>query len=215
MAEPSSLILVACSLRYVVPSFCIWTTGSSCAVSLTYRVFGTSTCKPYSITCAVNMKIMSSTRTTSTNGVTLISARGAPPRLPRRDPKPPPFTEKDMLFSETALGHVEEFEGEIVHARANLADAAAEGVVRDGGGNGGEKTERGGIERFRDARSNGAQAGGALGAQRVEGSNDAHHGTQQADERRNGRHRGQHAHAVFEPRELFADAELQGSLNRR
>ena len=43
----------------------------------TVLVFGTSISIPYSITCAVIMKMIRSTSATSTNGVTLISASGA------------------------------------------------------------------------------------------------------------------------------------------
>jgi hypothetical protein len=66
---------------------------------------------PNSITWAVSMKMISSTSTTSTNGVTLISDRLAPPPR-RRDPNPPPpLPDNAMaLFSETALGQVQELE---------------------------------------------------------------------------------------------------------
>src|ERR1700722_3636576 len=161
-------MLVAFSLTNVVPSFWIETTGRSFAVSRTCCVLGTSTGRPYSITWAVSMKMMSSTSTTSTNGVTLISARGAPPRPPRRDREPPPLTENAMLFSETAFGHVEELECEIVHARADVTDASAESVVGDGRRNGGEQADRGGIERLRNAGSDGSKTGAALRAERIE-----------------------------------------------
>ena len=70
----------------VVPVFSMLTTGNSFDVSLTVVVFGTSTSMPNSITCAVSMKMMSSTSTTSTKGVTLISDSAVPPRPRRRDP---------------------------------------------------------------------------------------------------------------------------------
>src|SRR6185312_9601050 len=52
---------------------------------------------------------------------------------------------KSHLFSETSLGQVEEFECEIVHARADVADASAECVVRDSGGDRGEKADGSGV----------------------------------------------------------------------
>ena len=137
------------------------TTGISCAVSLTVRTFGTSTSMPNSITCAVSMKMMSSTSTTSTNGVTLISRDGvaaapAATRIRRHWWRRP-----WLLLSETALGQVEELEREIVHAGADLANQVAEVVIEDGGGNGREQADRGGDQRFGDARADGLQAGGA------------------------------------------------------
>ena len=56
--------------------------GNSSVLSLLWRTLGTSTSRPNSMTCAVSMKITSSTITTSTSGTMLISA-SAPP-LPRR-----------------------------------------------------------------------------------------------------------------------------------
>src|SRR5579859_7083634 len=120
--EPSSLIFTGLSLRCRSPSRVILMTGRSLALSLTFLVLGTSISMPNSITCAVSMKMMSSTSTTSTNGVTLISARlGEPPR--RREPYPPPLVDIAMaLLPVRPLRHVEELHGEVVHARAHFAD---------------------------------------------------------------------------------------------
>src|SRR5207248_1948077 len=109
MAAGSSLILTAFSLSQVVPSLVIETTGISLAFSLTGRTLGTSTSIPNSITWAVSMKMISSTSTTSTNGVTLISAnvvvvaRRLDPNLP--PPPLPPLTDNAMalLPAEAAL----------------------------------------------------------------------------------------------------------------
>ncbi len=128
------------------------TTGISCADSFTVRTFGTSTSMPNSMTWAVSMKMMSRTSTTSTNGVTLISAMALRLRLPR------PVSaaiggEGHRLLSETAFGQIEELEREIVHARAEFANQVAEVVIEDGRRDGGEQADRGGDKRFGDAGS--------------------------------------------------------------
>src|ERR1700691_570964 len=114
--------------RYTSPAFVIWTTGNSFVLVETVFVFGTSMSIPYSITCAVIMKMISRTRATSTNGVTLISASGATPR-DRRPPFIPPTFIATASVSETPLDQVQEFERKIVHARAHLFEHMAEVVV--------------------------------------------------------------------------------------
>src|SRR5215469_5260169 len=174
MAAPRSLILVAVSLRYVVPSFVRLTTGISCAVSFTCRTLGTSTCNPNSITWAVSMKMISNTSTTSTNGVMLISASGAPPRRRPTPPPPLPFVEKAILRSEIPFGHVQELQREVFHARTHFADAVAEQVIEHGGRNGREEPHGGGNQRFGNAGRDRREAGAALFAQSVKCADDAH-----------------------------------------
>src|ERR1700688_2317032 len=119
MAAGRSLMFTALSLSQVVPSLVMETTGISLAFSLTGRTLGTSTSMPNSITCAVSMKMISSTSTTSTKGVTLISERLEPekedaPRL--RDPNPPPpLTDSAiwLLPAERPLGHVQELQRKV------------------------------------------------------------------------------------------------------
>src|SRR5271157_10889 len=152
------------------------TTGSSCAVSFTACTLGTSTSMPNSITWAVSMKMIRSTSTTSTNGVTLISDRLPPP--PRRlDPyPPPPLTEIAMaLLSETALGHVQELHGKVVHARADLPNPVAKNIIENRRGDGGRQARRRGNQRFRNARRHRAQAGRAHLSQLVKRADDAQH----------------------------------------
>src|ERR1043165_2162005 len=134
------------------------TTGRSWAVSFVSLTFGTSTCSPYSITCAVSMKMISNTSTTSTNGVTLISDSICPPPR-RRDPKPPPLTDNAMSLSETTFRHIEEFERKIVHARPDFADRVAEIVIENRRRDGREKPDGGRDERLRDAGSHRLEAG--------------------------------------------------------
>src|ERR1039457_6439993 len=191
------------------------TTGSSWAVSFTACTLGTSTSMPNSITWAVSMKMMSSTSTTSTNGVMLISDRLAPP-LRRRDPyPPPPLTDNAMaLLSETAFGHVQELHGKVVHARADLPDSVAENVVEDGGWDGGCKARRRRNQRFGDARRHRAQAGRSHLSQFVKRADNAQHGAEQPNERRDRRGSGQPAHVALELGDLLAHSQLQGALQR-
>src|ERR1019366_7209056 len=186
------------------------TTGRSCALSFTACTLGTSTSMPNSITWAVSMKMMSSTSTTSTKGVTLISDRLAPP-APRREPyPPPPLTEIAMaLLSETALDHVQELERKVVHARTDLPDPVAENVVKDRGRDGGCQTRRRRNQRFRNARRHRAQAGRAHLSQFVKRADDAQHRAEQPDERRHRRGSGQPAHVALELGDLFAHPQLQ------
>src|SRR5271157_5680865 len=188
------------------------TTGSSCAVSFTACTLGTSTSMPNSITWAVSMKMMSSTSTTSTNGVTLISDRLAPPPRRREPYPPPPLTDKAMaLLSQTALGQVQEFQGKVVHARADLPDSVAENVVENSRRDGGCQPRRRGNQRFRDARRHRAQAGRAHLSQFVKRADNAQHRAEQPNERRNRRGRGQPAHVALQLGDLFAHSQLQGA----
>src|ERR1035441_9755139 len=222
------LMFTSSALSLMTPSLVMVTTGISWALSLMVRTLGTSTSMPNSRTCAVSMKMMSRTRTTSTNGVTLISEIAGLPRLPDR--YPPPLGEKAMgyspklrsailrnssekssmrapssrirdrgvaaparpvpaaiggeghgLLSETALGHIEELERKIVHARAQFADQVAEVVIEDGRGDGGEQADGGGDERFGDAGPDRLEAGGAHLGEVREGADNAHHGAHQPE----------------------------------
>src|SRR5579872_4676297 len=160
------------------------------------------------------MKMMSSTRTTSTKGVTLISARLPVPPRRLRDPKPlPPLTEIAMAsFSEAAFRQVQKLHGKVVHARAHFADLLAENVVEDGCRNGGDESDGCGNQRFRNARPESAQAGCALRSESLKGLNDAQHRAQQPDKRGHRRSGRQLVHITFQLGDLLADAELQGTL---
>src|SRR5438552_5133484 len=130
ISAPSRWMFTALSFRNVFPSRVIEITGRSCTFSLTGFTLGTSTSSPNSMTCAVSIKMINSTKTTSTSGTTLMSASELVPRnRPRRPPLYEPPIEKAMLALQAPLGEVEEFEQELLHARASLLDAAAEYVV--------------------------------------------------------------------------------------
>ncbi len=67
-------MLMFFSFSFISPSLEMETTGSGSAEFRTWRTLGTSTSRPNSITCAVSMKIIRTTSTTSTSGMMLISA---------------------------------------------------------------------------------------------------------------------------------------------
>src|SRR5579864_4599787 len=132
------------------------TTTRDCGMSFTVCVCGKSTSMPDCKMGAVIIKMMRSTRTTSTSGTILISESDVPVCL------------SCGISADSLRTHFfnlcRYFHGEIVHARAQISNPAYEIIVSDDGGNRREKPGGGGDESFRDAGSNGAQAGGARGA---------------------------------------------------
>src|SRR5436309_11297588 len=159
------------------------TRRSSTAVGL-LAVLGRFTSMPRYIMGAVSMKMSKSTRTTSTSGMTLISARAL--RV-RPAPSPPAsvliaILERLRRADQPALDQVRQLEREVVHLRGPVADLADEVVVADDGGDGREQTGRGRHQRLRDARRHHGQAGGALSPDGLEGRDDADHRAEQTDE---------------------------------
>src|SRR5450432_2069834 len=218
MAAGRSLMFTGLSLSQVVPSLVMETTGISLAFSLTGRTLGTSTSMPNSITCAVNMKMINSTSTTSTKGVTLISESvDMPPRLRDPNPPPPPFTDNAIrsLPAERALGHVQELQRKVFHAGADFTNRMAEVVVEDGGRYGGEQAESRGDEGFRDAGPKRLQAGAAHVAQILEGPDNAQHRAEQSDKWSDRGRSCQPVHVSFQLGGLLADAQLQAAFERR
>src|ERR1700689_1756936 len=191
-------------------------TGNSFALSFTYLVFGTSISMPNSITCAVIIKMMSSTSMTSTKGVTLISESAGDPWNRRRPDDPPPLLTVIAIgsLSVRAFGHVEELEGEVVQPGADLLDRVAKLVVSNGRGDGRQQAEGGRDQRFRYSRTHRAQARAALRPELLEGADDAQHGAKQPDEGADRCRRGQPAHVAFQLGQLFARSQLQGALER-
>src|ERR1700722_1079718 len=160
-------------------------------ISFTLRVFGTETSIPDCSTGAVTMKMMSRTRTTSTSGVMLISesevrvcpelavkATGA--GLPLQRVKIGLLVRLQADFFEA----VEQFAGEVVHAGSKFAQRSSELVVGDHGRNGDQQAGGRGDEGLGDSRRHRPQRGRSFRAQAVEGIHDAHHGAEEADERR-------------------------------
>src|SRR5215475_13921929 len=138
---------------------------------------------------AVIMKMIRSTSMTSTNGVTLISAFSSSP-LPafiamagrpgqRRSAQEVPLDDVEVVLLEG------------VHLGAQHPDPAREVVVRHHGRDRGDQADRGREQRLGDVRADGGERGGGgprraarIGRDVEEREQDAHHGAEQADERR-------------------------------
>src|SRR5450755_107669 len=107
-------------------------------ISFTLRVLGTETSIPDCSTGAVTMKMMSRTRTTSTSGVMLISAREVRvwPVLAVKATRGLPLHRVLFGLQADLFETVEQLAGEVVAARGKLAQRSGELVVRDDGWNG-------------------------------------------------------------------------------
>ena len=85
-------------------------------------------------------------------------------------------------------------------------------VVKNNGRNGGYQAGSGGEERFRNTGCDSAQARGSGGAESREGVDDAPHGAEESDERRDGTGGGEPGHAFFSAANLFRGGQLH--INR-
>jgi hypothetical protein len=110
------------------------------------------------------------------------------------------------------LDGVEELATEVVHAGAELAEAAGELVVAHDGGDGDDEAGGGGDEGFGDAGGNGAEGSSAFVAQAVERVDDAHDGAEEADEGADLRDGGEPCHSAFHEGEGFGGGSLGGAL---
>src|SRR5512146_1451613 len=106
-------------------------TVRSSVISFTVRVFGTFTSMPDCNIGAVTMKMISSTSTTSTSGVTLMSASELCvfPLLPVKAITISVVTRAGLRACRTALDQVHHLQREVVHSRPKLPDLAQEIVV--------------------------------------------------------------------------------------
>src|SRR5882762_2436928 len=154
---------------------------------------------PESMTCAVIIKMMSSTSTTSTKGVTLISESAVVPWNRRRTDAPPLLTVIAIRSpSVSAFRQIEELEREVVHTGAHFLDDVAEVVVGDGRGNSREKAYGSGDQRLGNPGANGAQTGAPSRTELFKGADNAQYGSEQSDERTHRRGCGQPAHVAFQ-----------------
>src|SRR5215468_6970817 len=157
------------SFRYSRRSFVMVSTRrSSTAVGLP-PLRGRFTSMPRYIMGAVSMKMRSRTRTTSTRGMTLISASVL--RVPA--PSAPASALIAILEGlrapyEPALDQVGQLEREIVHFGSPVTHPSDEVVVPDHCGNRGSQSGGGGDERSRDAGCDYRQARRALRTDRLE-----------------------------------------------
>ena len=151
---------------------------------------------------AATMKMISSTRMTSMNGVTLIScwtSRSSPPeREPRRIAMAftPPRAPAERRGPVSAADHQEQLRRGVAEQRAVAADDADQMVVDHDRGDRGDEADRGGEQRLGDAGRDHREIGGVGFRDADERVHDAPHRAEQADERRGGADRRQHADAA-------------------
>ena len=158
------------------------------------------------------MKMMSSTRTTSTSGVMLMSASAVCVR-PLAEVKAISAAPRSRLRSLLALDQVEHLQGEVVVARGHFANGANDEVVSDHRRDRGSQAGGGGNQRFGNSRSDRAQSRGASRAQSVEGVDDSPDGSEQSDKRRDRAGNRQPRHVAFEAGDLLRRCDLHGALN--
>jgi hypothetical protein len=101
-----------------------------------------------------------------------------------------------------------ELEGEGVETLGEIANVLQKIVVGDEGGDGGEKASGRGDESFRDAGSDGAEAGGTCSAEAGEGVNDAPDGAEEADEGSDAGGGGEPGHAFLNATDFVGGSEL-------
>src|SRR5882757_839845 len=149
------------------------------------------------ISGAATMKMISSTSMTSTIGVTLISAMTAARRRPRLPPPAEPAMFIAMILISRCVRHVppsrplvdlarqdgRKLVGETFQPLRLPVHLGNELIVENSRRNGGDKADRGGKQRLRDAGGHHRQRGVFRGRDRLEARHDAPDGSKQADER--------------------------------
>src|SRR5262245_8878778 len=155
---------------------------------------------PRYIIGAVSMKMSRRTRTTSTRGMTLISASVL--RVPA--PSPPASALIAILEGlcapyEPTLDQVCQLEREVFHFGHPVSHPPDEVVVADDGRNRGSQSECGRHQRAGDSGRDDRQARRALRADRREGVHDAHHRSEETDEGAGARRRGQEREVALHP----------------
>ena len=93
-------------------------------------------------------------------------------------------------------------------AQREVANILQKLIVEDNGWDGDEKARGGGDERFGDAGSDSAKAGGAGVSQAGKSVDDTPNRAEQADERGYGAGGGQPGHALFDAANFFRGSEL-------
>src|SRR5689334_5642562 len=145
---------------------------------------------------AATMKMISSTSITSTIGVTLISAITAARRRPRRPPPPPaePAMFIAMILLSRCARHLpssrplvdlagqdgRKLVGEAFQALRLPVHFGSELIIENGRRDGGDKTDGGRKQRFRDAGRHRRKRGVFRGRDRLEARHDAPDGSEQA-----------------------------------
>src|ERR1017187_9649938 len=170
--------------------------------------FGSWTSTPWCRSGAVTMKMTRSTSMTSTSGVTLMSEKASASSSSLKAMRRP-------SSGEVALGQVHELEGEVAHFRTRRAHPAAEVVVRDEGGNGRDEAGGGVDGGLGDPRRHHDDRRRALLGDLRERDHDAHHGAEEADERRRRGRGREKRQPPCEARRLDTGRALEGPFNGR
>src|SRR5438094_359037 len=187
---------------------------SSTAVGLA-AARGRFTSIPRYIIGAVSMKISRRTRTTSTSGMMLIAARLVPMRrVPPGGPTLNAIFRGPRELGRGAAQDVEHVEREPLHLRRPVLDAIDEVVVADDGRDGGAEPGRRRHERLRDSGRDHREAGRTLRADPVEGVHDAHHGTEEADERAGARRRREERQVPLQLGDVETRRAAHGAVGR-
>src|SRR5207237_3608445 len=140
---------------------------------------GRFTSIPRYIIGAVSMKISRRTRTTSTSGMMLISARLVPMRrVPPGGPTLNAIFRGPRELGRGAAQEVEHVEREPLHLRRPVLDAIDEVVVADDGRDGGAEPGRRRHARLRGSGRDHPEAGRTLRVARVAGVNAAPRGAE-------------------------------------
>src|SRR5450432_2421029 len=179
-----------------------------------WAVTGSSTATPRAIMGVITMKMMSSTSTTSTSGVTLISARTPPLawrfetrcRLRGGSPGAGGLGGSGLTrCSGVALeDRVDELGGRLVDVDRDVVELGREVVEEPHRHDGDAEAHGRRDERLGDAGRDGADAAAALGrvGELLEGGDDAADGAEEAHEGRRRRHGREHGQAAPQAREL-------------
>src|SRR3954447_20730506 len=138
-------------------------------------VWGSVTAMPFWSIGVTTMKMISSTRQTSTRGVTLIS-----PRTPGSEIGLRFFL--GSIFLLLLHEKVDQLGGGVRHLHLEPLELVLEEVEHPGGRNGHEQTESRGDEGFRDTGGDGADATRAGEGHAAKGVDDADHRSEQPDE---------------------------------
>src|SRR5476649_2359216 len=200
----------------------------SCSRLLAW-VCGRSSGTPTVNSGAETMKMISNTSITSTIGVTLISAitaRRRPRRPPPPDEpamfiamiwcsqytaphavcpghdlvrKPVSTFRRSCPLVDLARQDCRKFIGETFQPLGLPVHLGGELIIENSRRNGGDKADRGGKQRLRDARSHHRQRGILGGGDRLEARHDPPDGAEQADERTRGADRRQHQQPALQP----------------
>ena len=102
------------------------------------------------------------------------------------------------------LRQIQKLQREILHLAAGLTEALDEVVVGEKGGDGGEEAGGGVDERLADARRDGRDRGGRCRSDRGEGVHDSPYRSEEADERRGCRGRGEEGEIARQARRFDA-----------